>query len=136
MRLRFSLVLMLMVVLLASIATPNARATNAHGVGSSNMGVTNYLEMTNKTAHAWVWVTAYNAKLSGIVAAFCVGPDSKARREIFSQIYEVRAEVTDARNCTGRRLLDGLRGYPWGSGHDFGFYIHAVGHGYVYNNTP
>lgn len=47
----------------------------------------------------------------------------------------MRAEVTANANCTGTRLLDGLRGYPVGRGHVGHYSVEAAAHHYIFGNT-
>lgn len=97
----------------------------------------NRVIMQNKTA-AGVWVTVYAKSIfqkSAAFASFCVGPHTNGERSYDSTIYEVRAEVTANANCTGTRLLDGLRGYPAGRGHVGHYFVEAAGHHYIFGNT-
>lgn len=81
-------------------------------------------------------MTVYQYNLSGIIGAFCVSPRETTTLPLSSSAYEVRAEVTAEKNCKGHRWIDQLRGYPSGSGHTYGYYIHGSGGHYVYDNTP
>ncbi len=122
------------------LAVALAIAAGLAGGSASNAALDptsiNVVVVTNRTSDAWAWMTVYQYNLSGIIKAFCVPPHHTKREGISSSAYEVRAEVTAASGCSGRRMLDRLRGYPSGSGHTYTYYIHGSAGHYDYNNTP